>query len=159
MRAALVLALLLAGCGGGVVDRDRNVSANQIERLSTPKVETPPDPTATARLQPLQRADLLTDAPTGGGGCDFGHDGRLYIMSAGSDAIARIDGMLTHLIHSAPVTATGGFFEDRQRSISVGRAPGAAAAGDTGSWPARAHVTNRRTHAETELDGVWRCGP
>jgi hypothetical protein len=159
MRSALALALLLAACGQRLVDGSRNVTANQIERLSTPKVETPPDPVATARLQPLHRGDLLTDAPTGGGGCDFGRDGRLYLMSAGSDAIAHIDNVLLHLIHSAPVTATGGFFEDRQRSISVGRDPRAAAAGDTGRWPARVHVTNRRTHAQTELDGVWRCGP
>jgi hypothetical protein len=159
MRGALALAVLLAGCGQRLVDENRNVTANQIERLSTPRVQAPPDPTVTARLQPLRPDDLLTDAPTGAGGCDFGHNGQLYIRSAGSDSIARVDGILLHLVHSAPVTATGGFFEDRMRSISVGRDPRAAAAGDTGSWPARAHVANRRTHAQTELDGVWRCGP
>lgn len=159
MRAWLALAVLLAGCGQRGADANRNVTTNQIERLSAPRIQAPADPSASARLQPLRPDDMLTDQPTGAGGCDFGRNGILYLRAAGSDAIARIDGTLLHLIHSAPVTATGGFFEDRQRSISVGRDPRAAAAGDTGSWPARARVTNRRTHAQTELYGVWRCGP
>jgi hypothetical protein len=57
------------------------------------------------------------------------------------------------------VGPTGGFFEDRRVSISVGRTGEVApAAGAAGPWRARITVTNRRANAQVELDGVWRCG-
>jgi hypothetical protein len=133
------------------------VSANQIERLSTPEVENP-DPQAPARLQPLRRADL-DQAGLSAPACAFGRDGRMLLAISSGDAIVRAAGMLRHLTHSSPAGPTGGFFEDRQISISVGRTgevpPGEGAAG---SWPARITVTNRRARAQIELDGVWRCG-
>ena len=52
---------------------------------------------------------------------------------------------------------SGGYFEDRQLSVSVGRIGEATA--DTGRWPARIVITNRRAEAQIELDGVWRCEP
>ena len=157
--AALILALLAtAGCGErGPVGEDRGVSANQIERLSTPQVENP-DPQAPARLQPLKRADLAA-AGLAGPACAFGRDGRMLLAVSAGDAIARVAGTLHHLAHSSPVGPTGGFFEDRRISISVGRVgevpPGERAAG---RWGGRITVTNRRAEAQVELDGVWQCG-
>jgi hypothetical protein len=54
---------------------------------------------------------------------------------------------------------TGGFFEDRHVSISVGRT-GEVPVGEgaAGSWPGRIIITNRRTNVDMRLDGAWRCG-
>jgi len=159
-RAVAILVLLAgaAGCGErGPVGEDRGVSANQIERLSTPQVENP-DPQAPARPQPLTRADLAT-AGLPATACAFGREGRMLLAVSPGDAIARVAGTLHHLALSSPVGPTGGFFEDRQISVSVGRIgevpPGERSAG---RWPARITVTNRRAEAQVELDGVWRCG-
>jgi hypothetical protein len=161
MRTVAALALaLLAGCGPGGGDAEGSADANQIERVSTPRVEEP-DPRATAQLQPVTTEDLEREGLLGAG-CAFTRQGRMLIASVGSDALVRHAGELRHLIHSAPVGATGGFFEDRQLSVSVGRtseeAAAAAAADEASSWPARITVTNRRTEAQVELRGVWTCG-
>ena len=156
LRPALAL-LLLAGCGQE--DRGTNVvaDANQIERLSTPKVEQE-DLATSARLQPLSIADLQSEG-LGEPGCAFRSGGRLLLVSVGSDSLARIGGRLRHFVHSAPVGESGGFFEDRQVSISVGRTdseePGF---GERPASPARITVTNRRTEQQVETTGEWRCG-
>ena len=153
---ALLALLLLAGCGPGG-GGDGAADTNQIERLSTPKVEKP-DPRATAQLQPLTIEDIEGEGLVGAG-CAFTRNGRILLASAGSDALVRHAGELRHLIHSAPVGATGGFFEDRHLSVSVGRTSEAAAtAGEASGWPARITITNRRTEAQVELRGVWTCG-
>jgi hypothetical protein len=152
MRTAAGLALLLlAGCGShGNVDDDRGVTANQLDRLATRKVAAP-DPAAMARLQPLQAQDAIGAPP--GQGCEFAADGRMFLISTGGDTVGRLEGRLLHLVHSAPVGATGGFFEDRQISISIGRTDGAT----TPAGAARMIVTNRRLHTRSELDGIWTC--
>jgi len=156
MKRGALLALLLAGCGPGGAGGEGAADTNQIERLSTPKVEKP-DPTASAQLQVLTPADIEGEGLLGAG-CAFTRDGRILLAAAGSDALVRHAGQLRHLIHSAPVGATGGFFEDRHLSVSVGRTSEAAAAGETAGWPARITITNRRTEAQVELRGVWTCG-
>ena len=158
MRAAAALALLLAGCGGGLDGENAKVDANQIARLSTPEKAPTVDPQLLARPQPLGIADLEAEgmpAPA----CDFTANGRRLLAATASDALARINGRIYHFNHSSPVGATGGFFEDRQLSISVGRI-GEIDPDDAGEghWPARITVTNRRADARVELDGVWRCG-
>ena len=168
----LVALLLLAGCGSASERGNGAVDANQIERLAKPRVEKS-DPRATARLQRLTREDLEREGLLGAG-CVFSRDGQMMLAVVGSDALVRIAGQRRHLIHSAPAGATGGFFEDRQIAVSVGRtdegdappdpgsspgqAPGSdrAPAGATG-WPARLKVVNRRTEAEVELRGDWTC--
>jgi len=154
MRLALALALLAAGCGDtGGGDENRSATADQIERLSTPKKEVV-DPQAAVRLRPLGLTDL-DSAGMPDPACEFSRDGRLLVAATAGDAIARVGGRLLHFTHASPMAATGGFFEDRQVSISVGRTgPGATGAGP---WPARATVTNRRSEASATYDGVWRC--
>ena len=159
MRTLGFALLLLAGCGGsGVVGDDEGVTTNQIERLSTPG-EPVVDRQASARLQPIGLDDLdragLPDPA-----CDFSRNGRMLLAAASNDAVAKIGGTIIHLTHSGPVGPSGGFFEDRQLSISVGRTEAAAgeAVGATAGWPARIAVTNRRTRAQTEMQGIWRCG-
>jgi hypothetical protein len=154
---AMTISVLLSGCGSGGGDSEGSADTNQIERLSRPKVEAP-DPRASARLEPVTPADLEQEGLLGAG-CSFTRDGRILIAVAGSDAIVRHAGELRHLVHSAPAGATGGFFEDRQLSVSVGRTSEQAVAADEGSsWPARMTVTNRRTEAQVEHRGVWTCG-
>ena len=159
MRVALIGAslLLLAGCGREPVDGDGGVDVNQIERLATAKQEEP-DLTASARLQPLSREDLDREGLSGAG-CDFSSDGRLLLVSVGGDALARIGGRLRHFVQSAPAVESGGFFEDRQVSISVGRTRVEGRTVDElRRWPARATVTNRRTEQQVKITGEWRCG-
>jgi hypothetical protein len=158
MRPALALALLLAGCGGGPEGENARVDANQIARLSTPEHEPVVDPQLLARPQPLGIADLEAEGmpnPT----CDFTADGRRLLAATAADAIAKINGRIYHFNHSSPAGPTGGFFEDRQLSISVGRT-GAIDPVDaqTGRWAGRISVSNRRADARVELSGVWRCG-
>ena len=157
MRAGLALCLLLAGCGQREVPVS-NGGANEaeIQRLSTPK-EVVVDSQAAARMRPLSLADL-DQAGMQTPLCDFSRDGRMLLAVSTADALAHVGGTLRHFAHSSPAGPTGGFFEDRQVSISVGRvgeiAPGE---GPPGSWPGRITVTNRRARAQIELDGVWHC--
>jgi hypothetical protein len=157
MRAGLFLSLLLAGCGHEVPVSNGGANEAQIQRLSTP-TQPVVDTQAGARLRPLTVGDLgragMAEPP-----CDFSRDGRMLLAVSAGDAIANVAGTVRHFAHAVPAGPTGGFFEDRQVSISVGRtgevAPGEGAAG---SWPGRITVTNRRARAQIELDGMWRCG-
>ena len=159
MRAFIAAAaLLLAGCGsaGESGGAEGAATTNQIERLSTP-AEEKQDPEATVRLQPINLADLDREGMVGAG-CDFRRDGQTLLASVGSDAVVKLGGEIRHMIHSAPVGPTGGFFEDRQLSISVGRtAEDGAAADGANTWPARITITNRRAEIQRELQGVWTC--
>jgi hypothetical protein len=157
VRACLALCLLAAGCGHEVPVSNGGANEAEIQRLSTPK-QVVVDTQAAARLRPLSAAELDQAGMTAPY-CDFSRDGRMLLAVSPSDAIASVAGTLRHFAHSSPAGPTGGFFEDRQVSISIGRVgeviPGEGAAG---SWPGRITVTNRRAHAQIELDGAWRCG-
>ena len=160
MRSMLAFALLpLAACGSGQSGGNARVDANQIERLSRPRVEPEVDPQITARPQPLTGADLrgagMPDPPR----CDFTADGHRLFVANGGDAIARVNGTLSHFNQSSPASPTGTYATDRQLSISIGRID-QIDPGGTGDdrWPARLTATNRRTHAQIELTGTWRCG-
>ena len=155
--ATIALLATLVGCNPAGEPSNGTADANQIQRLARPKVEKQ-DPRATARLQPLTQEDLEHEGLVGAG-CLFRRDGQLLLAAIGSDALVRIAGQRRHLVQSAPVDPSGGFFEDRQLSISVGRTDENGAPGDGGTiWPARLKVTNRRTEAEVELQGFWTCG-
>jgi hypothetical protein len=150
MRAAAI-ALLLAGCGQSGEGPRGGASENQIERLATPEKEEI-DPQGPARIAPLSDEDLASLG--GAAACDFrGAGGRILLAATEADAIARVAGLLRHFAHAGPVGPTGGFFEDRQVSISVGR----TGEGEGGVAPGRITVTNRRANAQVRLDGVWRC--
>ncbi len=161
MRLMLVLALLpLAACGGGGRGSGgAKVDSNQIERLSRPRVEPQQDPLISARPQPLTGADLrgagMPDPP----GCDFTNNGHRLFAASGGDAIARVNGRLFHFDQTSPAGQTGTFVQDRQLSISIGRTTDIDPGGmDDHRWPARLTATNRRTRAQIELAGTWRCG-
>ena len=158
MRALVAGAvLLLSGCGPAEVgEADGPAGTNQIERLSTPEVEKQ-DPRATVRLQPVTLADLDREGMVGAG-CEFSREGQMLLASVGSDAVVKIGGEIRHMIHSAPVGPTGGFFEDRHLSISVGRTEEGTGPDGTTAWPARITITNRRAEIQRELQGVWTCG-
>ena len=150
--------LLLAACGDGDgAGENAEVTANQIERLSTPAVPAP-DPDAAARLEPLGADDVGGASPSGAR-CSFVSDGRMLLAATGSDALARVRGELRHLVQSTAAGPTGGFFEDRHLSISVGRTGASGtAAGAGAAWPARLTVTNRRSRQQQEIAGIWTCG-
>ena len=156
MRLAAALVLVLLGACGGEAEPPNAANAADIERLSTPKQAPKADPLASVRLQALTAADIEQEG-LAGAGCDFRLGDMLVLAAAGSDALVRINGELRHLIHSAPAGATGGFFEDRQLSVSIGRTEGEGEAAAAGTWPARLTVTNRRTEADLELRGHWSC--
>jgi hypothetical protein len=157
MRTGLLFCLLVAGCGGEAPIANGTANETQIQRLSTPK-QVVVDTQAAARLQPLVLADLDLAGMTSPS-CDFSRNGQMLLAVSPSDAIARVANTLRHFAHASPAGPTGGFLEDRQVSISVGRIgeviPGQS---EAGSWPGRITVTNRRARAQIELDGIWRCG-
>jgi hypothetical protein len=160
MRRAVPLALLaLAACGGRESGADVKVDTNQIERLAHPKEEPKAaDSQISARPQPLTGADLrgagMSDPPR----CDFSSDGHRLFAAQGGDAIAKIENRLFHFDQSSPASATGTFVTDRRLSISIGRTD-SIDPGGTGDdrRPARLTATNRRTGAQVELSGTWRC--
>jgi len=160
MRLALALALpALAACGGGQSGGEAKVDTNQIERLARPRVEPQVDPLISARPQPLTGADLrgagMPDPP----GCDFTSDGHTLFAANRGDAMARVNGTLSHFDQTSPAEPTGTFVQDRQLSISIGRTTEIDPGGmDDDRWPARLTATNRRTRAQVELNGTWRCG-
>ncbi|HWT13682.1 MAG TPA: hypothetical protein VN231_13075 [Allosphingosinicella sp.] len=158
MKAALLAgALSLAACGEGDPPQAGPANAAQIERLARPRA-TKQDPQASARLQPVTPEDLRREGLLGAG-CNFSSEGRMLLAAVGSDAVARVEGELRHLVHSASVGPTGGFFEERRLSVSVGRTDDRGRAfGAATSWPARITATNRRTGAQQELPGLWTCG-
>ena len=80
---------------------------------------------ASARLQPLDAGRRHRMKASAAPGCAFSSGGPMLLAATAEDAIARIGGTLRHFAHSAPVGPSGGFFEDRQISISVGRTDGA----------------------------------
>jgi len=154
--AALLLALGLAACGRGE-DANGYATANQIERLASPP-ERKSDPLVAVRLEPIAPAELEREGVVGAG-CAFTRDGRMLLAAAGGNAIVRVGGATRHLVQTNPVGPSGGFFEDRQLSVSVGRTGAAgAAAGEARSWPARLRVSHRRGELHRDLLGVWTCG-
>ncbi|HEV7661840.1 MAG TPA: hypothetical protein VGO55_18525 [Allosphingosinicella sp.] len=155
LAAPLLPLLLLAGCGGGPGGENAGITANQLERLAKARPEPVGDPQLAARPQSLVRADL-EGAGMPSPGCDFSKNGHMLLAATPDDAIARVDGRLHHFNHSSPVGPTGGFFEDRQLSISVGRV--AETTSRAGRWTARMTATNRRANAQVEIVGTWRCG-
>jgi hypothetical protein len=159
MRPAVPLALLvLAACGGRDDGAGTKVDANQIERLSRPKVEPQQDVQISARPQPLTGADLrgarMSDPPP----CDFSNDGHRLFAVQGGDAIARFENQVRHFNQASPANTTGAYASDRELSISIGRSD-VIDPGGTGDdrRPARLTATNRRTRAQLELSGTWRC--
>lgn len=160
MRLAVPLALLvLAACSGRNDGAGVKVDTNQIERLSRPKVEPQQDAQISARPQPLTGADLrgarMADPPP----CDFSNAGHRLFAVQGGEAIARFENQLRHFNQSSPASATGAYGSDRELSISIGRSD-VIDPGGTGDdrRPARLTATNRRTRAQIELNGTWRCG-
>ena len=156
MKGRALALLLLAGCGGGD-DPDGAASPNQIERLSTPQTANA-DADAAARLLPLTPEDVGREGLLGAG-CEFSSGGAMLLVAAGGGAIVRTHDGVRHLVPSAPVGPTGGFFEDRHLSVSVGRSEEAGRnVGEATGWPARITVTNRRAEAQQEASGMWTCG-
>ena len=154
--AGLCAVILLAGCGPAP-QAGGGITANQIERLSRPKEETPADPKASVRLQPLTEEDARA-APESGAACRFTHNGVLYVLASGDGATARVAGTLSHYVAAGPVGPSGGFFENRQISLSAGRTSQLGAVNPYGTgWPGRVLVTNRRSGVEAELRGTWTC--
>ncbi|WP_129792536.1 hypothetical protein [Sphingosinicella sp. CPCC 101087] len=155
-RFAMTL-VLLAGCGREDGALEGNASANQIERLSTPSEEEG-DPLTAVRLQPLEPSDVEREGLLGAG-CAFSVGGQLLLAATGGDAIVRMQDGIRHLVPSGPIGPTGGFFEDRQLSISVGRSgPAGRAVAEGSSRPARITVTHRRAELEQAHAGAWTCG-
>ena len=156
--AAIILMLVLAAGCGDDGSGEGKADANQLARLSTPEPPPVEDPLALVRLEPLGAGDITSEG-LGGPGCSFIRGTQVLVVANEEDAIARIGGRTLHFAPATPPGPSGGFFEERQRSISIGRTDAADTAGSAlEGWPARIVVTNRRGGARIERDGLWRCG-
>ncbi len=147
MKARLLVAAacLLAGCDAG---GNRAAETDQIERLSRPQNVTVPSGNP-AGLLPLTPEDLAGE-DYAGAPCAFTADGRLLLAASGEGALARLEDGLRHLVPSGPVGPSGGYFEERQVSVSIGRDA-------DGEGAARARVTHRRAEAQEDIMGDWTC--
>lgn len=137
-----LLAAALTACGGS---EGNNLTVDEIERLSTPDNGVEP-PAAPPRLTPLGETSLAAMGAMAAS-CRFETPAGTLLVAGGDTAAAMIDGALRQLVATAPAAPTGGFFEDRNIGISVGR----TAEGD------RLTVTNRRTETQEEIAGTWLC--
>src|SRR5688572_2228996 len=129
-RTLAFFLVFLAGCSAAGDDNLASAAdLNQIERLSTPP-EIIDDPQAGARLEALSPQDLA-----GAGmqySCGFSSGGALLLAAEGSDTLVKVAGELIHPVQSSPMGPSGGFFEDRRLSISVGRTEAGPAYDQTG---------------------------
>ncbi len=149
-RLLVAAACLLAGCSGGEenVEGGNALDTAQIEQLSTPKnIVAPPE--NTTELLPLSREDI-SRAGFGTAPCAFVADGRLLVAASGEGALARFRSGLRRLATSGLVEPRGGYFEDREIGISIGRD-----ANEVG--PARARVTDRDAEEQRDIAGEWTC--
>ena len=146
--AAFAVLALLAGCGGAREGGNEGASTEQIRRVSTPTNTAEEDKAGSVVIQPLTVADLEREGL--GSGCRFTRNGELLVAASGANALARVGGSLRHFVQTAPVDSTGIFLEDRQISISIGRA-------EPGGDAATIRITNRRTEAELRWAGSWNC--
>lgn len=147
-RLLVAAACLLAGCSGGESQGNNAPDTAQIEQLSTPKNIVAPPENAT-ELLPLSREDV-SRAGFGAAPCAFVADGRLLVAASGEGALARFRGGLRRLAPSGPVEPGGGYFEDREIGISIGRDMNE-------EGPARARVTDRRAEEQRDIAGDWTC--
>ena len=155
-RRLPIVLLMLAGCRAEGGDNVASApDPNQIERLSTPS-ESADDPKAGARLEPLSPQDLA-GAGMASVVCGFTSGGALLLATRGDDTLIKHSGVLVHLVQSSPMGPSGGYFEERRLSISIGRTEAGAAYDRTGAAPARATITDRTSQAQVELTGFWAC--
>ena len=137
-----------------------NVTANQIERLSTPDAGA--GRRSASRRRGCSRSSRATSPSAGliGPGCRF--SARRRDRCSRPAPATRSRGSTARMLHFGPFGAgraerrllRGPPAQHQRRADRRGRRPAAAIAG----WPARITVTNRRTGAQVELDGIWRCG-
>lgn len=147
-RAAILSWIVLAAGCGQEKPLPEGPDLDEIQRLSTPSDNSPP-PGWSVRLEPLEA--------TPGETCRFGAGEHILLASDGVGARARMRGEERRLTLSGPIGPTGGFFEDRQISISVGRVASTGASVQGPAQQARLTITNRRTGEEGRIGGIWTC--
>jgi hypothetical protein len=150
MRRSAAFALVLLAACGGTGEADEAPDTNEIRRLSTPGNSAEDTKAGSASIGPLRPEDLAA-LGEGGAQCRFLRNDQLLVAASGTDAVARVGGELRHFVQTAAADESGIFLEDRQVSISIGRA-------DPAGEAARLTVTNRRTEVQERWAGSWRCG-
>lgn len=143
----LIPALMAFSACNSAPGDEQAPNTQQIENLSKIEEEPKADPRESVRLQSLASEDLLLGSD---GGCRFTAQRGILLATAGEGAVARLGDELRTLIPTGPAGPSGGFYEQGQMSISVGRGEGAT--------PDRLAVTNRRTGAHVVERGAWECG-
>jgi hypothetical protein len=141
-----VMALILASCGEEGSDEPvGNPSADElhsrIENVAfvQPKEEAQKD--APRRLGVLQEAALPAEYRAGRS-CRLTQGANLLLIAAAPGALANVDGRVTPMHIAGTVGPSGGFFEGRGASVSVGLQP-----------PEGAAVGSPTTHAGVTVGG------
>ena len=152
--------------GGGPVAAAPTTA--ELEELSQPEPQPelapatapPPDAGESApRLTAVSREEYER-ALAPGAGCDLQANGVLLLVAVADDAVAKVDGRLTHLRFEGglPELARGGRFGAEDVYIRVEPAAQLIAQGDeTSGRAARVEVAHRRG-ARSGFRGVWTCG-
>ena len=150
------LALLLAACGPS--GQERGLSEEEINALglghnaSTEKAPTP----SSIGLDPLAPEDLV--AANMRPGCMLRVGGQPVLAAEQYRALVNRYGQRTELSVDGPVGATGGFFQNQNISVSVGRPYDRADPDQLPSGPARVRLNDRRQNTSTEVEADWSCG-
>ena len=155
-RAAAGLALLAAACGPS--EQGRGLTEEEINALGlggNVSAERAPTP-ATIGLDPLTPDDIAgaNIRPS----CVLRVGGEPVLAAEQYDAVVSRYGQRTALRVEGPVGDTGGFFQNDDISISVGRPQDRADPDQLPTGPARARLNDRRRGTSNEVEADWSCG-
>jgi hypothetical protein len=154
--AAIGAMLILAGCGPS--EHDRGLTEEEINALglgANKSAAAEPAP-ATIGLEALNPGDL-TGAnlrPI----CMLRIGGQPVLAAERYRALVNRHGRSVELRVEGPVGATGGFFQNKAISISVGRPYDRSDPDQVAAGPARARLNDRSRGTSNEVDADWSCG-
>ncbi len=111
------------------------------------------------RLSAVSRAEYERELPPGAG-CDLQAGGRLLLVAVADDAVAKVDGRITHLRFEGglPALVRGGRFSADELFIRVEPSAQLVSRDDETSGRAARVEVAHRGGARSGFRGVWTCG-
>jgi hypothetical protein len=154
--ALLLAAGLLATCGGG---EEQAPAGQQPAPSSAPETATASHELVEApQLAPLSRSDFERRLEPGAG-CDLSNEEGLLLVSVGTGAVARPNGLLRRFEAASRPAPAGAVFTGGGLSIEIipRRMPGSRI-DEVTAWPAEVTVSAPADNARRRFEATWACG-